>query len=106
VSASKYWEECIATAAEECGATLTQEQIESIAGAAEGGHENYGMAFYSPPAGDRIAVIESEWKAKLKAAQDEADRLRHDFVANVCMRRRCEPSDVILEGGGHVTIRQ
>jgi len=103
---SEYWEECIATAAEECGAALTPEQIECIAGAAESCHENYGMAFYSPPAGDRIAVIEGECRAKVKAAQDEADRIRSDFVANVCMRRRCDPSDVQLEGGGHVTIRQ
>ena len=103
---SDYWKECISTAAEECGATLSKEQIEFIAGAAEGCHENYGMAFYSPPSTDRIAVILRDCSAKVKAAQDEADRMRSDFVANVCMRRRCDPSDVTLEGGGHVTIRQ
>jgi hypothetical protein len=103
---SDYWEECVQVAAEECGATLTHEQIEYIAQAAQSCHENYGMAFYSPPAGDRISAIERECRAKVKNAQDEADRIRSDFVANVCMRRRCDPSDVILEGGGHVTIRQ
>jgi hypothetical protein len=101
-----YWTECIAIAAEECGAKLTQEQIEYIGGAAEGGHENYGQAFDSPPAGDRISDIERECKAKIKAAQAEADRVRSDFVANVCMRRNCQPHDVILEGGGHVTIQR
>ena len=106
MDALSYWKECIATAAEECGATLTQEQIESIAGAAESCHENYGMVFYSPPARDRISAIERECNAKIKTAQDDADRIRSDFVSNVCMRRRCAPSDVILEGGGHVTIRQ
>jgi hypothetical protein len=106
VNTSEYWKECIATAAEECGAALTQDQIAFVADAAEGGHESYGMAFYSPPPGDRIAVIEEECRAQVKAAQDEAGRIRSDFVANVCMRRRCDPSDVILEGGGHVTIQR
>lgn len=41
---SSYWEECIAEAAEECRATLTDEQITCIAGWVEGCHENYGMA--------------------------------------------------------------
>jgi hypothetical protein len=103
---SQYWKECIATAAEECGVELSKAQLDCIAGAAEGGHENYGLAFYSPPAGDRIAVIEGECQAKVKAAQAEADRVRSDFVKNVCMRRHCDPADVVLEGGGHVTIRQ
>lgn len=43
-----YWEECIAIAAEECGVTLTDEQIKYMAGAVEGGHENIGMAFHVP----------------------------------------------------------
>ena len=40
-----YWEECISTAADECGLKLTKEQLKYLADAAEGGHENYGMAF-------------------------------------------------------------
>lgn len=44
-----YWAECIAIAAEECGAVLTNEQRAYIADAVEGAHESYGMAFYQPP---------------------------------------------------------
>ena len=69
-----YWKECISIAAEECDLALTPEQLSYIAEAVEGGHEHYGMAFYSPPPSDRLNDIEREWKAKLKAQQDEHDR--------------------------------
>jgi hypothetical protein len=69
-----YWKECISCAAEECGLEITQEQLESIAECVEGGHDNYGMAFYSPPPSDRMSVIESEWKAKLKDKERELER--------------------------------
>lgn len=101
-----YWKECVESAAEECGAVLTQEQIAHIAYAVEGGHENYGMAYPNPPSTDRIAVIERECSAKVKLAQAEADRIRADFVANVCIRRNCSPAEVTLEGGGLVTIQR
>lgn len=71
-----YWKECISIAAEECGATLTPEQIDFIADAAKGGHECYGMSFYSPPWSDRMSDIEAEWKAKVKAAEKEAESYR------------------------------
>ena len=45
---SDYWTECIETAAEECGIVLTAKQVEWLAGAAEGCHENYSLAFYTP----------------------------------------------------------
>lgn len=69
-----YWEECIAIAAEECGLVLTKEQLDALAGAAESGHEHYGMAFYSPPASDRISDIEDEWKRKVKDKEEEHQR--------------------------------
>jgi len=68
-----YWKECISIAAEECGAVLTDTQISEIAESVQGGHECYGMAFYSPPASDRYSDIEREWKAKLAAKQAELD---------------------------------
>lgn len=73
---SSYWQECVSNAAEECSAPITQEQISAIAYAVEIAHENYGMAFYTPPASDRLAVIESEAKAKLARLQDEFDAYR------------------------------
>lgn len=71
-----YWSECIANAAEECDLTLTEEQLACLADAAESGHEHYGMAFYSPPASDRINDIEREWKAKYKALEKDMERYR------------------------------
>lgn len=47
-----------------------------LAGAASSAHEHYDMAFYSPPASDRLSEIEREWKAKLKAEQDRFDKYR------------------------------
>ncbi len=84
-----YWSECIAIAAEECGLTLTPEQLECLADGAESGHEHYGMAFYSPPPSDRLNDIEREWKAKLKAQQDEHERyMRNAETAVLCLRRK------------------
>lgn len=44
-----YWKECISIAADECDLSLTKEQLDYLASSVEGGHDNYGMAFYSPP---------------------------------------------------------
>lgn len=73
-----YWKECISIAADECDLTLTAEQLDSIAESVQGGHENYGMAFYSPPSSDRYNQIEREWKAKLDAKQRELDAYRNN----------------------------
>lgn len=69
----EYWEECISIGAEECGLEITREQLSELAASVEGGHENYGMAFYSPPPSDRYNEIEREWKAKYEALQKEFD---------------------------------
>lgn len=73
-----YWEECISLAAEECGLTLTPDQLNCLAESAEKGHESYGMAFYSPPWSDRMSEIEAEWKAKLKTLQAELDAYKEN----------------------------
>ena len=72
----EYWEECLAIAADENGLKLTPEQLRCLADAAERGHEHYGQAFYSPPASERMNQIDNQWKAKLKALQDEFDTYR------------------------------
>jgi len=72
-----YWRECISIAAEECEPTLTNDQLAALADAASNGHEHYGMAFYSPPASDRLNDIEREWKAKYA-------RLEAEFAAYRC----------------------
>lgn len=40
----KYWKECISIAADECDLDITEEQLEFIAEAVEGGFENYDTA--------------------------------------------------------------
>lgn len=39
-----YWEECIGLALDEVGILATEEQIKTIAGFVETGHEDYGQA--------------------------------------------------------------
>lgn len=109
-----YWQECIATAAEECDLKLTPEQLVYLASSAESGHEHYGMAVYSPPPSDRINDIEQEWNAKLKRLQDEFDaykghaetavkqalRIHHDDRVSI------EPDgEVLMHGGRTVRIQ-
>jgi hypothetical protein len=92
-----YWTECIAIAAEECGLTLTTEQLECLASSAEAGHDHYGMAFYSPPASERLSGIEDEWKRKLKELQAEFDAYRNNSEIAVKKALRVHRDD-------HVTI--
>lgn len=101
----EYWREAVETAADECGAVLTPEQASFIAEAVLSCHENYSMAFYQPPDSDRISVIQRECDVSVKAAQAETELIRSDFVRNICIRRKCDPDDVTLEGGGYATIR-
>lgn len=88
MNTSDYWTECISAAAEECGLTLTPEQLECLAGGAEGGHDNYGMAFYSPPWSDRMGDIEREASDKLKRLQAEFDAYRNNAETAVKLALR------------------
>lgn len=98
MSAQKdYWKDCIAEAAEECDLKLTPEQLDCLAGSAEGGHEHYGMAFYSPPWSDRMGDIEAEWKAKLNRLQAEFDAYRNN--AETAVKQALRQYD-----DAHVTI--
>lgn len=92
-----YWQECIAIAAEECDLTLTPEQLDCLAGGAEGGHEHYGMAFYSPPWSDRMGDIEREAADKLKRLQAEFDAYRNN--AETAVKQALRQYD-----DAHVTI--
>lgn len=71
-----YWNECIEIAAEECGLTMTAEQRSAIAENVSNWHENYGMAFYSPPSSERYDAIEREWKQKYEALKAEFEAYR------------------------------
>ena len=95
-----YWEECITCAAEDNGIALTRTEVTQLAEGVMGGHENYGMAFYSPPASDRMETIEREWREKLKRLQDELDTYRKD--AETAIKKALNQySDSNVEIGKH-----
>jgi hypothetical protein len=73
-----YWKESISNAAENCGLELTDAQLLEMAEAVLIDHENYGMAFYSPPSTDRLAAIESEHQSRYDRLKAEFDQ----YVAN------------------------
>lgn len=95
-----YWKECISIAAEECDLSLTAEQLDALADGASGGHEHYGMAFYSPPPSERLNEIEGEWKRKLDALQAEFDAYRDDAETAVKRALR-QHSDANVSIGSH-----
>ena len=66
-----YWKECIGEAADECGLSLTDEQLDCLAGSVQSGHENYGMAFYSPPAGEYLTSENERLRRKLLAESEK-----------------------------------
>lgn len=72
----EYWEECVSEAAKHAGAELTLEQIKAIGEAVEISHDNYDLAFYTPPPSDIDNSIEREWKTKYDALQAEFDKYR------------------------------
>lgn len=75
--ADEFWIECASEALDMAGVTATDEQIKEIAATVQGAHENYGMAFYSPPSSDRVSSVEREWKAKYAALEKEFERYRN-----------------------------
>lgn len=100
-----YWQECISIAAEECDLKLTHEQLAYLADAVDGDHEHYGLAFYSPPASDRLDDIEREWKAKLKATQDEHERYVLNAEAAVKQALRVHRDDQVTIGSYGEVLR-
>jgi hypothetical protein len=98
-----YWEECISIAAEECGLSMTGEQCQELAESVSVGHENYGMAFYSPPASDRIFDIEREWKRKYDALKAEFEAYRGDAETAVKRALKCHyDANVTIGSHGEV----
>lgn len=93
-----YWKETLSCAAQDCGLAITDEQLICLANAAEGSHENYGMAFYSPPSTDRIYDIEREWKAKLEAKERELERYKDNAETAVKQALRQRPDALVSIG--------
>lgn len=105
MTAREYWEECIACAADGGGFTLTEEQIKCLAEACEGAHDNYGMAFYSPPPSDRIAVITREKDHAIAAIKTENEiNKRRAERAVIKALGLYEDSNISIEEDGEVYV--
>jgi RecJ-like exonuclease len=87
----EYWKECIADAACECELRMTQEQIEYMAGAVQGTHENYGLAFYQP---------ESPYPAEIKKLNEQIAREKSKVVCPKCKGK----GELISNGPYHCSI--
>jgi len=66
-----YWIESVASSLGEHGISATKEQIQAVAEDIQISHEQFGMAFYSPPGTDRIADIDRQWKEKNDALEKQ-----------------------------------
>ena len=97
-----YWTETIAEAFEDAGITATEEQIQTVAGWAEGAHENYGMAHgydsIPSPASTEIDMLKKAHEKELEEMQRQIDCYRK----SVATRRGVKMSDVYLDSQGHV----
>lgn len=98
-----YWEECISDAASECELTLNETQLKCLAESIRISHENYGQAFYQPPASDRIANIEGEWKRRLDSLQSKFDKYR-DNAETAVKRALGQRSDTNVSIGEHGNV--
>jgi hypothetical protein len=107
-----YWEECIYSAADECGLSLTKAQAECLAGAVEVGHENYGMAHGYDVIG---RPSENQAQAELRELKLEIQK-KKDWVLSTRPCRRCTTTGTVLDswlrdmtcpdcgGGGRVRL--
>jgi hypothetical protein len=110
MTSSDYWEECVACAADECELVLTKEQLQCLAGAVEGAHDNYGMAFYSPSSdcGPRVSESERALQRRYDALKKELETLRMNSSTAIKQALRLRSDDnvsigeygeVLLHGG-------
>jgi thiamine pyrophosphate-dependent acetolactate synthase large subunit-like protein len=100
-AAKEFWIECISNAAEECSLTLSPEQLDSMANYVQVSHENYGQAFYSPPASDRLSEIQREHSAAIHAMKNDADRAERNAKDAIRKLARVHRDDhITIEDGG------
>ena len=101
MNTADYWLECVQQSLEEHGVTATKEQAQAIATDVQITHDNYGMAFYSPPSSDRYAEIEREWGEKLRRLQVEFDAYRSnaETAVRIALRQHSDANVSIGEYG-------
>lgn len=98
-----YWREALESSLDEhCpDVRLTVAQAEAVAKDLENAHQGHSMAFYTPPASDRLSEIEGEYKKKLNALQAEFDAYRGNAekAVKVALRQYSDSNVSIGEDG-------
>jgi len=98
-----YWLELLSSSFEECGVTATSNQLRAIAEDVMLGHDNYGMAFYSPPPSDRLQEIKLEYQKKQEKLQYEFDKYRENAeIAIKKALKQYNDANVSIEENGEV----
>lgn len=69
----QYWRECLESSFAEHGVSVTPAQLAGIALDVAGAHECYGMAFYSPPAGEHLVAELDATKRALETERGKVD---------------------------------
>jgi hypothetical protein len=99
-----YWTVSMEAVLDEAGVAVTPDQLHAIAkGAADAAameSEATGACYIPHPLEAEVSAL----KHRVKEARAETEKQRDDFVKNICMRHRCEPHQVHLEGNGEATI--
>lgn len=102
-SKSDYYAEMLSESLDENGVTASREQIAAVASDIVICVENQGMAYYEPPASDRLNDIEREWKAKYEALKREFEAYQGNAETAVkrALRQHSDTS-VSIERHGEV----
>ena len=93
-----YWKQCISDAAEECNLRLTDGQLDYLAECVESGHDNYGMAFYSPPPSDRLIQIERDYVDKIKRLENEFKNFKRNADTAIKLALRIDRDAIVTIG--------
>lgn len=106
-SYEKYWEETLSEAFEGAGAyelysQLTPEQRESIAKSLRISEECKSLAFYTPPASDRYNEIEREYKAKIKALEEQSRKQYEQLTNALGSVLKLDPAKLSLNRDGGI----
>lgn len=91
-----YWKECISIAVDELGLALTDEQLEYLADAVEGGHENYGTAFGYDCIPNPVESRAQEELRELKRKNQQNE----DWINRTKPCRTCTTTGGVKDEGG------
>lgn len=98
-----YWEECIESACDEAGVTVTAEQIKSIAESVAISHENYGMAFGYDCIPNPLLADVQRLEHEIKRREEKHEAQLYGIKKGVAERRKVDVSDVCIDDDGSVT---